>query len=112
MSLLRQRAIEASLESTFRALRPAAARAWFVRLTSWASEPELNALTSHAKVARGAASNPTEVRAKASIVMTARRRGLAVGAIRKRVRALGRAAGAKFIDSVGPVRVTGWGVRW
>src|SRR4029078_5434326 len=112
MSFLRQRAIEASLEATFRALKAAAARAWFVRLTSWASDEELNEFASQAKVACGAASSPTDVRANASIVMTARQRGCAASAVRERVGASGRSAGTKFIDSVGPMRVTGWGVRW
>src|SRR5215212_3707964 len=75
MSLLRQRAMAVSFESTFRALNPADARAWFVRLTSLDSEAELKLLTSQANVVLGAANSPTAVRAKATAVTMANRRG-------------------------------------
>src|SRR3954454_7067870 len=79
MSLLRQRAMAVSLESTLRERSPFAARAWFVRLTSCDSEPELKLLTSQASVARGVASTPIEVNRKATAIITAARRGSATG---------------------------------
>src|SRR5258706_3804430 len=77
MSLLRERAIAVSLASTLRDLRPAAARAWLVRLTSVDSEPELKLFASQASAVRGGASRPTEVRRNARAVITAKRRGSA-----------------------------------
>src|SRR6185369_5761900 len=77
MSLLRQRAIAVSFESTLRGLRPAAARAWFVRRTRVASEVELKLLTLQASVVRGAASNPADDRRNAIAVIAANRRGSA-----------------------------------
>src|SRR5580765_2883994 len=58
MSLLRQRATEVRVESIFRARRPAAARAWLVRLTSWRSDVELKLLASQAYVGPALASSP------------------------------------------------------
>src|SRR5258705_9868881 len=75
MSLLRERAIAVSFESTLRALRPAAARAWFVRLTSFDSDVELKLFTSQANVVRGAASSPTDVRMNAIATIATTRRG-------------------------------------
>ena len=66
MSLLRDRAIEARVESTCRARRPAEARAWFVRLTSCRSDVELNVFGDQASVVEGSDSTPIEVAAKAS----------------------------------------------
>jgi hypothetical protein len=48
MSLLRQRAIDVSVASTFSAFSPADARERFVRLTSSFSDDELNAPASQA----------------------------------------------------------------
>src|SRR5689334_9300180 len=75
MSLLRQRAIEVSVESTLRERRPADARAWFVRLTSCDSEAELKLLASHASVVAGTARMPTDVAANATTSIAAKRRG-------------------------------------
>src|SRR5438876_12092754 len=83
MSLLRHRAIAVSLESTFRARRLADARAWFVRLTSLASDVELNEFTSHARVVRGDARSPTDVIRNAIIVITTSRRGSVAKARRR-----------------------------
>src|SRR5881392_3045369 len=81
MSLLRQRAMAVSLESTLSERSPFAARAWFVRLTSCDSEAELKLLTSQASVARGVASRPIEVSRKAIAIITAARRGSARGRV-------------------------------
>src|SRR5436190_17534752 len=74
MSLLRQRAIETSVESTLSAFSPAEARAWFVSVTSCDSDDELKLLMSQASADRGVARIPTEVRTNATAVtMTSRR---------------------------------------
>src|SRR5689334_11405676 len=105
MSLLRQRAIAVSFESTLSALSPAAARAWFVRLTSWASEPELKALTSQASVVRGVPSRPIAVRANATRTRSANRRAAARGPRGSR-RGLRMALGAIIDDGLS------WGAGW
>src|SRR5215213_3396197 len=93
MSLLRQRAIEVSLESTFSARRPAAARAWFVRLTSFDSEAELNEFAAQPSAVGGTARTPTEVRTNATNVRTAKRRGSANRRARSRGERLAMVAG-------------------
>src|ERR687889_437824 len=75
MSLLRQRAIAVSFESTFNDFRPADARAWLVRLTSFDSDAELNVLGSHAAAWRGLAIRPIEVRTNATRTIATARRG-------------------------------------
>src|SRR5215212_1879444 len=75
MSLLRPRAIEVSFESTLSERRPAAARAWFVRLMSFDSDAELNVFASQARVEWGAANRPSAVIAKATAVIVAKRVG-------------------------------------
>ena len=57
MSLLRERAIADSRESTLSDFRPAAARDWLVRLTSFDSDAELKVLSLQARVERGVASS-------------------------------------------------------
>ena len=74
MSLLRQRAMERSAESTLRALRPAAARLWLVSATSSFSEAALNAFSLQAAAGDGAARLKTEVIAKTSATAPAMRR--------------------------------------
>src|SRR5258705_3846210 len=77
MSLLRDRAIAVSLESTLRTLRPCCARARFVSVTSVDSAAELKLLLSQANDVRGVASSPTDVRMNAIASITAKRRGSA-----------------------------------
>src|SRR6476469_2375322 len=101
MSLLRERAIDVSVESTLRERRPAEARAWFVRLTSCDSDAELNALMSQARVVRGAASRPTEVRPNARAVIRRTRRRPAGRAVRRSA-TRGRAVGARVIGGAVP----------
>src|SRR5690242_3442255 len=74
MSLLRQRAMAVSFESTLRERSPRAARAWFVRLMSFASDAELRAFASQASVARGAARSPAADSRNATAVSAAMRR--------------------------------------
>src|SRR3954447_19855824 len=113
MSLLSHRAIDDRVESTFSARSPAEARAWFVRLTSCCSEPELKVLTLQASVVRGAAKSPTAVRANATAVIAANRRG----SWGRRPRNSGKPgsdrgrAGTTIMASEVSC-VTGWGVRW
>src|SRR5688500_8870462 len=73
MSLLRPRAIDVSAESTLSAARPALARERLVREISSCSDAELNVPASQPSAATGIASTPTVVRAKAAVVMRARR---------------------------------------
>src|SRR6266545_4010140 len=73
MSLLRQRAIEVSAESTFSDRRPAFALDWFVRAMSCCSEAELNVPELQARVEAGATRIPIEVRANETAVKRARR---------------------------------------
>src|SRR5690242_400003 len=75
MSLLRQRASEARVESTLRARSPADARAWFVSVRSCRSDVELKLLLLHASASRGATSIPSDVTANANATITTRRRG-------------------------------------
>ena len=65
MSLLRQRAIEASAESHWSVRRPALARAWFVSAKSWRSDVELNPLALQPSVVAGVARTPNELAASA-----------------------------------------------
>src|SRR4051794_687635 len=75
MSLLRQRASEASVESTRSDRRPAEARAWLVSVNSWRSEVALKVFELHAKTSRGETSNPTVVTPKAIATIATQRRG-------------------------------------
>src|SRR4051794_37021069 len=105
MSLLRQRASEASVESTRSDRSPAEARAWLVNVSSWRSDVALNVLELQAKTPRGATSSPTVVTAKATAVIAAQRRGS------RRVvnEGLGRRArGAEANISAG----RSWGAGW
>src|SRR6476660_1354848 len=77
MSLLRERAIDVSRESTLSARRPAEARAWLVNRTRSASDDESKLLTDQANVVRGAASSPTDVRMKAIAIIATKRLGSA-----------------------------------
>ena len=56
----------------------------------------------HASVSWGAESSPTEVRVKAIIVISARRRGLAISEARMRVGNGGWVGGANVIGWIGP----------
>src|SRR2546426_2545133 len=58
MSLLRQRAMEVSAESTLRAGSPRLVRAWLVRATSCDSAAELKELASQPSARPGAAKRP------------------------------------------------------
>src|SRR5262245_26944853 len=91
MSLLRQRAIEVSVESTFSARSPAEARDWFVRLTSFFSDDEPYEPASQASAVRGTARTPTDVTAKANASPIARRPRAPT---KRRAGAVGSAVGA------------------
>src|SRR5436190_12335696 len=97
MSLLRQRASDASVESTLSARRPAEARAWFVSVRSWCSDVELKVVGLQASAARGTDSSPRDDIPNAMAISRTRRRGsrarLAVGAGRREAR-----AGATIIE--------------
>src|SRR6476646_1854266 len=75
MSLLRQRATEASVLSTRSALSPALARLRLVSATRSAADEELNELVSQAKVADGTANANTELMPKRRAIARAVRRG-------------------------------------
>src|SRR6187401_1319813 len=75
MSLLRQRATEASVLSTRSALRPALARLRLVSATRSAADEELNELISQAKVADGAANVNNELMPNRRTIARAVRRG-------------------------------------
>src|SRR5215208_829857 len=75
MSLLRQRAIEVNVESTLSVLRPALARLRLVSAISSASDPESNAFGSKARLAAGAASAATDVKANSAATARGNRRG-------------------------------------
>jgi len=90
MSLLRQRAMLVSAESTMSDLRPADARLWLVSATSSRSEAALAAPASQAKTETGAMSNPTEVKPKARRTNAASRRGASSRRGRPRGALLGR----------------------
>src|SRR6188474_407179 len=94
MSLLRQRAIDVSVESTLSARSPAEARDLLVRLTSCFSDDELYEPASHARTGRGTASRPIEVIAKAIASRIARRARTPAAC---RAVAIGRTAGASCI---------------
>src|SRR5882672_8617385 len=74
MSFERQRAIEVRAESTFRALRPAAARALFVSWTRRASSVDEKLLADQANTRPGAA-NVTTMATSAARDFRGRRRG-------------------------------------
>ena len=74
MSLLRQRAMDRSVESTLSALRPAAARLWFVSATRSFSDAALKAPSAQAAAGDGAARLNTEVTAKTNATAVAMRR--------------------------------------
>lgn len=73
MSLLRERATEARVESTWSAFRPALARAWLWSCSSSASAVALYVLALHAATPPGTANTPTEVARKAAATSTERR---------------------------------------
>src|SRR3954454_14937343 len=108
MSLLRDRAIEVSFASSFSVRRPAAARAWFVRLTSCDSEAELNSLALQARVERGAARTPREVRAKAIATNVARRRGSPERAVAADFAGTGGAS-RTIVNGRVSLGIAGWG---
>src|SRR5258705_3690556 len=108
MSLLRERAIAVSVESTLRDFRPAAARDWFVSATSCFSDAELKALTLQAFVGPAVARRPTVVIAKARVVTAAIR--LVSPTSRRSGVARSDAAVSKVIDA-GVVQATGSGGR-
>src|SRR5215208_1141751 len=75
MSLLRDRAIAVSFESTRRARRPADARDLFVSDTSSRSEAELNVFALQPRAGLGATRSPTAVTANATRIRATKRRG-------------------------------------
>src|SRR3954463_4992931 len=88
MSLLRERAIAVSFESTLSDLSPAAARAWLVIVTSCDSDAELNAFVSQPRAERGTDRIPIAVTVNAISRSAANRRGsaLSVGSLAGRGR--------------------------
>src|SRR5438034_4088222 len=66
MSLLRQRAIDVSAESTFSAGRPLLARAWFVSVMSSDSSAGLNVFADQPKTCPGVANTPSVLSANAA----------------------------------------------
>src|SRR6478735_2318881 len=78
MSLLRQRATDVRVESSFRAGRPAFTRLRLVRATSSASDDELNDPASQPNARDGLAKATTDVTAKVTATAIAIRRTDAV----------------------------------
>src|SRR6476646_5506272 len=110
MSLLRQRATEASVLSTRSALSPALARLRLVSATRSAADEELNELVSQAKVADGTANLNTELMPNKRTIARAVRRRVAARLRKERDMRTAYSGGVRGYS--GDVATVGWGLGY